>query len=53
MAFVKKSENFDNVTFFVEKKRKKCNSLSFAIKEINLRPELSSPPRFRIQGGVL
>ena len=28
-----------------------CYSLSFAIKEISIRPKLSTPPHFSIQGG--
>ena len=47
--FFKKSENLD---FFLPKKRKKkAIPLVLPNEEISLRPELSSSPRFRIQGG--
>ena len=39
---------------FVKKKKKKKNVLPvLPFKENSLQPELSSPPRFRIQGGTL
>ena len=47
----KKSENFKNIFFFPAKLNKNYILLVLPIKEISLRPELSSPPRFRIQGG--
>ena len=46
--FFKKSENFENIFFVAEKKE---SLLVLPNEEISLRPELSSPPRFRIQGG--
>ena len=48
--FFKKSENFENI-FFCRKKKKNAIPLVLPIEEISLRPELSSPARFRIQGG--
>ena len=47
MFFFKKSENFENIFF----DKKNINPLVLPIDEISLRPELSSPPRFTIQGG--
>ena len=32
-------------------KKRKCSLLVLLFKKISLRPELSSPPYFRIQGG--
>ena len=49
--FFQKSENFENVFFSAEKKNVKAILLVLPIEEISHRPELSSPPRFRIQGG--
>ena len=46
--FFKKYENFKKIFFFA---KKKTISLVFPNKEISLRPELSSPAHFRIQGG--
>ena len=56
---MKKSQKiFKKKTFFQKKKKKKRKKtgknailLVLPIEEISLRPELSSPPRFRIQGG--
>ena len=47
---------FFPINFFEEKKKKKCRGkkcyiLVLPIEEISLWLELSSPPRFRIQGG--
>ena len=36
---------------FLPKKKKNAIPLVLPIEEISLRPELSSPARFRIQGG--
>ena len=47
--FFKKSEHFENIYFSAKKKI--AIPLVLPIEEISLRPELSSPPRFRIQGG--
>ena len=49
--FFKKSENFENIFFLPKKKKKYAIILVLPIEEISLRPELSTPPRFRIQGG--
>ena len=49
--FFKKSENFENIFFCRKKTTKNAIILVLPIEEISLRPELSSPPRFRIQGG--
>ena len=46
--FFKKSEIFENI-FFVDEKKAILSVSPFG--EISLRPELSSPPRLRIQGG--
>ena len=46
-VFFKKSENFSIFLFAGEKN---AIFLVLTIKEISLRPELSSPRRFRIQG---
>ena len=43
--FLKKKKNFD------QKKKKNAILLVFQYQEDGIRPELSSPPRFRIQGG--
>ena len=52
MFFFKKSENIEEEKIFVEKKtQKNTNPLVLPIDEISLWPELSSQPRFRIQGG--
>ena len=48
----KKSENFDNFFFFPKKINKNAIPLFLPIEEISLRPDLSSQPHFRIQGGV-
>ena len=55
---VKQSRNFEKILkkleksfFFVEKKKENGILLVLEIEEISLRPELSRPPRFRIQGG--
>ena len=63
---VKKSENLEKsqkipffsknlkilkIYFLFVKKKKNAISLVLPNEEISLRPELSSPPRFRIQGG--
>ena len=37
--------------FFFHRKKKNAIPLVLAIEQISLRPELSSPARFRIQGG--
>ena len=39
--------------FLAEKKKKNAIPLVLPIEEISLRPELSSPARFRFQGGPL
>ena len=56
---VRKSENLEKsqkITFFLNCRRKKEEKnailLGLPIEEISLRPELSSPARFRFQGGV-
>ena len=46
--FSKKSENFEIFSF--AKRKKNAILLVLPIREISLQPELSSPPRFRIQG---
>ena len=57
---LKKSENLgksQKITFFQQKKKQKKEEeedaiiLVSPIEEISLRPELSSPAHFRIQGG--
>ena len=49
MIFFKKSEKL-RIIFFRRKKEKKFSILFvFPIDQISLQPELSSPPRFRIQ----
>ena len=48
--FFKKSENFENI-FCSAKPKKNAILLVLPIEDISLQPELSSPPRFRIQGG--
>ena len=48
-TFFKKSENFENIFFCWKKKI--YIIVVLPIEEIRLWPELSSPPRFRIQGG--
>ena len=40
-----------NFLFWQEKSRKKSILLVFQYKDYAIRPELSRPPRFRIQGG--
>ena len=50
--FFKKSENFEEKQF-CRKKKKKTNAtiLVFQYQEDPIRPEISSPSRFRFQGG--
>ena len=50
ITFFKKKIKFLKIHFFRRKKYKKNNAiiLVLQIEEISLRPELSSPPRFRI-----
>ena len=51
-TFFQKISKFWKYFFFAEKKNKKnAILLVLPIEEISLRPELSSPPRFKIQGG--
>ena len=45
--FKKLSDNLENIFF----RQKNYILLVLPIEEISLRPELSTPPRFRIQGG--
>ena len=45
------SQNFLKY-FFLQKKGKNTFLLVFQYKDDTIRPELSSPPRFRIQGGT-
>ena len=47
--FFKKSENYERKKIFAEKKN--AILLVLPIEEISFRPKLSSPARFRIQGG--
>ena len=49
MFFFQKSQNFENIFFFCQKKN--AILLVLPIEEISLRPELSSPARCRILGG--
>ena len=49
IALKKIYENFEREKKFRPKKN--AIPLVLPIEEISLRPELSSPPRFRIQGG--
>ena len=42
---------FFKMFWFVEE-QKKTNLLVLPIEDISLQPEFSSPPRFRIHGGV-
>ena len=48
--FFNKIENFENIFF---PWRKNMLFLVLPIEEISLWPELSIPPRFRIQGGTV
>ena len=51
-VFFFKTENFEEEKKFRRKKEEKnAIPLVLPIEEISLRPELSSPARFRIQGG--
>ena len=48
----KKNGNFGAEKKFCHKKNiYKISFFIFPFKEVSIRPELSSPPRFRIQGG--
>ena len=51
--FSQKISKFRNYFVSRRKKEKKMNAIILVLpnEEISLRPELSSPPRFRIQGG--
>ena len=49
--FFKKSENFEFIFCSPKKRKENAILLVLPIEEISLRPELSSPARFRIQGG--
>ena len=51
--FFSKKKNFERKKMFAEKRKKHAIPLVLPIEEISLRPELSSQPRFRIQGGTL
>ena len=46
-----KSDNSKEEQIFPKKKKKNAILLVLLIEEISLQPKLSSPPRFRIQGG--
>ena len=50
ITFFKQSENFEEKKNILQKE-KNAILLVKPIEEISLRPELSTPPRFRIQGG--
>ena len=47
--FLQKSDNFKNI-YFLPKKERNAIILVLPLKEINIQPELSIPPRFRIHG---
>ena len=49
--FFSKNLKILKIFFFRRKIKKNAIPLVLLIEEISLRPELSSPPRFRIQGG--
>ena len=53
-CFFKKILEFKKYNFFAKKEEEK-NALLLVLpfKDISLRPELSSTPRFRIQGGTV